>query len=99
MGLGQCIKKLTAEKIASVITTVITDDKIKERARLIGESIRSENGTREAVNAFYRDLPRAWETMSEVIKYNEDKSRGGGFLSKITGKSGVSIASPSMTNK
>lgn len=45
-------KKLTAEKLASAIQEVITNQEIRQRAGKLGEQIRAENGIESAVRIF-----------------------------------------------
>lgn len=52
MGLGPAPvpqKKLTAERLAGAIHTAVSDPGMKERARLVGEAVRAENGVGNAV--------------------------------------------------
>lgn len=49
-------KKLTSERLAAAILRVTTDADVKQRARLLGEKIRAENGVARAVEAFHRNV-------------------------------------------
>ena len=42
-------KKLTVERLANAIKTAVTDPGIKQRARACGETLRAENGVKNAV--------------------------------------------------
>jgi UDP:flavonoid glycosyltransferase YjiC (YdhE family) len=44
------IKKLSANGLAEVIVSAINDEKMRKRAKVIGEGIRSEDGVSRAVN-------------------------------------------------
>ncbi|KAG8220047.1 glycosyltransferase family 1 protein [Butyriboletus roseoflavus] len=59
LGIGTAVRKLTADSLSQALTLATTDRKQIERARLIGEKIRSENGVAIAVEAIYRDLDYA----------------------------------------
>lgn len=43
------LRKLTAEKLAEAIKKVVTDSDMRQRAAALGETIRAENGTANAV--------------------------------------------------
>jgi sterol 3beta-glucosyltransferase len=47
-------KALTADRLADAIRTAVTNPDIKKHAKLIGESIRSENGINNAVKIVQR---------------------------------------------
>jgi UDP:flavonoid glycosyltransferase YjiC (YdhE family) len=52
LGVGATLgsrKKLTAEKLSKAIRAVLTDENIRLRAKRLGESIRQENGLKDAV--------------------------------------------------
>ena len=51
-------KKLTSERLAASILRAATDAKMGERARMLGEKIRAENGVARAVEAFHRYVAR-----------------------------------------
>jgi len=59
LGVGSSIRKLTVESLATALHHATTDIKQIERARLLGETIRSENGVKTAIEAIYRDLEYA----------------------------------------
>ncbi|MGK7903713.1 MAG: glycosyltransferase [Hormoscilla sp.] len=50
-------KDLTAEKLVAAIRTATGDEDMKDRARVLGEKIRSEDGVARAVEIFHRHLP------------------------------------------
>jgi sterol 3beta-glucosyltransferase len=59
MGIGFCLKKLSADKLSDYLVKVTTDKKIIEKAALVGENIRSEDGVQNAIQAIYKDLENA----------------------------------------
>lgn len=59
LGVGSCVRKLTADTLAAALITATTNAKQIERARKLGEQIRSEDGIGNAVKAIYRDLDYA----------------------------------------
>ncbi len=50
-------KHLTAERLAATIRTVTSDKAMSDRARTLGEKIRTEDGVARAVEIFHRYLP------------------------------------------
>jgi sterol 3beta-glucosyltransferase len=59
LGLGPQpvpVKKLTADRLAEAISTAVTDKGMRERAKSIGQAIRAEDGTGNAVNVIRRYL-------------------------------------------
>ncbi|KEP53307.1 UDP-glucose:sterol glycosyltransferase [Rhizoctonia solani 123E] len=61
LGIGSSVRKLTVENLTAALRAATTDVKQIERAKLVGQSIRSENGVRTAIEAIYRDLGYATE--------------------------------------
>ncbi|KAF7784577.1 CAZyme family GT1 [Agaricus bisporus var. burnettii] len=59
LGVGSGVRKLTVASLAEALTSATTDPKQVERARVIGEQIRSENGVATAIESIYRDLEYA----------------------------------------
>ena len=50
--------KLSVERLARAIRRAMTDAEMTKRARLLGEKIRAEDGTKRAVEAFHRLVVR-----------------------------------------
>ncbi|KAH7340399.1 hypothetical protein B0J17DRAFT_595429 [Rhizoctonia solani] len=61
LGIGSSVRKLSVENLTAALRAATTDVKQIERAKLVGESIRAENGVRTAIEAIYRDLGYATE--------------------------------------
>ena len=59
LGVGSCVRRLTADSLAAALITATTNAKQIERARKLGEQIRAEDGIGNAVKAIYRDLDYA----------------------------------------
>ncbi|KAF8559354.1 hypothetical protein OG21DRAFT_1600527 [Imleria badia] len=62
LGIGTGVRKMTVDSLSQALTVATTDQKQIERARLVGEKIRSdsqENGVATAIEAIYRDLDYA----------------------------------------
>ncbi|KAI8852788.1 hypothetical protein BC829DRAFT_383798 [Chytridium lagenaria] len=48
LGVGCAIRKLTVDKLASVLTALVSDEKMRGRAELLGSKIRAEDGVGNA---------------------------------------------------
>lgn len=59
LGIGASVRKLTVENLKDALVVATTDQKQIDRAKLVGEQIRSENGVATAIEAIYRDLDYA----------------------------------------
>ncbi|KIJ68687.1 glycosyltransferase family 1 protein [Hydnomerulius pinastri MD-312] len=59
LGIGSGVRKLAVESLKEAFISATTDQKQIDRAKLVGEQIRSENGVATAVEAIYRDLDYA----------------------------------------
>ncbi|KAF8746324.1 hypothetical protein AX14_000107 [Amanita brunnescens Koide BX004] len=59
LGVGSGVRKLTAAALAEALITATTDTKQIDRAKLLGEQIRSEDGVATAIESIYRDLDYA----------------------------------------
>ena len=66
MGVGVCVRKLTPELLAQALIQITTDSKIQERAKLLGERIKGENGVKNAIHYIYRDLDYAKERIKQI---------------------------------
>lgn len=59
LGVGSGVRKLTVASLTEALITATHDQKQIDRARLIGEQIRSEKGVAIAIESIYRDLEYA----------------------------------------
>lgn len=59
LGVGVCLRKLTVSHLRDAIQLCTTDRLTIQKARVIGEQIRSENGVDFAIQCIYRDLDYA----------------------------------------
>ncbi|THH29724.1 hypothetical protein EUX98_g4467 [Antrodiella citrinella] len=59
LGIGSAVRKLTVPHLTEALLAATTDQKQIDRAKMIGENIRAENGVATAVEAIYRDLEYA----------------------------------------
>ncbi|KAI8803606.1 hypothetical protein BJ742DRAFT_749002 [Cladochytrium replicatum] len=74
LGVGCAVRKLTVDKLAAALIQVTTDDKMKEKARLLGERIRSEDGVGNAVKCIYRDLEFARNQIRKLADANANSA-------------------------
>ncbi len=66
MGVGLSIRKFSTTKFSNCLVQLVNDQKMKERASLMGQRIRSENGVQTAINNIYRDLKFATERIQQI---------------------------------
>ncbi|RDX56200.1 hypothetical protein OH76DRAFT_1396537 [Lentinus brumalis] len=59
LGIGSAVRKLTVDSLSQALHEATTNQKLIDRAKLVGEQIRSENGVATAMEAIYRDLEYA----------------------------------------
>ncbi|KAF8758997.1 the biosynthesis of sterol glucoside [Rhizoctonia solani] len=72
LGIGSSVRKLTVENLTAALRAATTDVKQIERAKLVGQSIRAENGVRTAIEAIYRDLGYATELFRKDTQVDLD---------------------------
>ncbi|KAI9274258.1 hypothetical protein BY458DRAFT_533148 [Sporodiniella umbellata] len=73
--IGVCITKLTVEALTESLETITHSKSIINKAKLVGETIRKENGTRTAVQCIYRELKYAKQLRckDQSLMINEEK--------------------------
>ncbi|KAI0670202.1 hypothetical protein C8Q78DRAFT_174503 [Trametes maxima] len=59
LGVGAAVRKLTVDSLSHALHDATTNQKQIERAKVVGEQIRAENGVAVAIEAIYRDLEYA----------------------------------------
>lgn len=59
LGVGSSVRKLTIDTLKDALILATTDQKQIDRARLLGEQIKAEDGVATAVESIYRDLEYA----------------------------------------
>lgn len=67
LGVGTGVRKLTVDSMAEALIAATTDHKQIDRAKLVGEQIRSENGVAIAIEAIYRDLEYARSLIRRTV--------------------------------
>ncbi|KAK0303970.1 Sterol 3-beta-glucosyltransferase [Friedmanniomyces endolithicus] len=74
LGVGIHLRKITVNALGKALWIATHDDRMRGKARLLGEQIRNEDGVATAIMAVYRDLDYA----RTLIKKREVKIEGGG---------------------
>ncbi|GLB36497.1 hypothetical protein LshimejAT787_0307850 [Lyophyllum shimeji] len=59
LGVGTGVRKLTVNALTEALITATTDIRQIDRAKLLGEQIRAENGVATAIECIYRDMEYA----------------------------------------
>lgn len=59
LGVGQHLKKVTGNQLGRALWYATHDERMRSKARLLGEAIRSEKGVDTAIKAIYRDMEYA----------------------------------------
>nr|GAT43674.1 UDP-glucose:sterol glycosyltransferase [Mycena chlorophos] len=72
LGVGSGVRKLTVDTLTEALTTATTDVKQIDRARLIGEKIRGEDGVATAIESIYRDMDYAKSLIKRVVPDSDD---------------------------
>ncbi|KAI9722834.1 MAG: Sterol 3-beta-glucosyltransferase [Chrysothrix sp. TS-e1954] len=70
LGVGRCLKKINTSVFARTLWEVTNSQRIIDKAKKLGEQIRSENGVGTAIQALYRDL----EYARTLIKQHPNKA-------------------------
>ncbi|KAK4955303.1 Sterol 3-beta-glucosyltransferase [Elasticomyces elasticus] len=73
LGVGIHLRKVTVNALGKALWIATHDDRMRTRARVLGEQIRSEDGVGTAIKAVYRDL----EYAKSLIKRREVKIADG----------------------
>jgi sterol 3beta-glucosyltransferase len=69
IGVGIRVKHITPNALGKALWIATHDDRIRNKARQLGERIRAENGVQTAINALYRDM----EYAKRLIKCKTEK--------------------------
>jgi len=72
LGVGSGVRKLTVESLKDALLAATTDRKQIDRAKLIGEQIRSEDGVATAIESIYRDLEYARSLIKRTSSDDSD---------------------------
>ncbi|KAF9229599.1 glycosyltransferase family 1 protein [Gyrodon lividus] len=76
LGIGTGVRKLTVDSLKDALISATTDRKQIDRARLVGEQIRSEHGVATAIEAIYRDLDYARSLIRQPTNGPTDAAEG-----------------------
>ncbi|CAK5280074.1 unnamed protein product [Mycena citricolor] len=72
LGVGTGVRKLTVETLTDALVSATTDIKQVDRARLMGENIRGEDGVATAIESIYRDMEYARSLIKRAADSDED---------------------------
>ncbi|KAJ6574687.1 glycosyltransferase family 1 protein [Mycena capillaripes] len=72
LGVGSGVRKLTVDTLTDALISATTDIKQIDRARLIGEEIRGEDGVATAIESIYRDMDYARSLIKRVVVPDSD---------------------------
>ncbi|KAI0724242.1 hypothetical protein C8T65DRAFT_733888 [Cerioporus squamosus] len=72
LGIGAAVRKLTVDSLAQALHEATTNQKLIDRAKLVGEQIRSENGVATAIEAIYRDMEYARSLIKGAASRNTE---------------------------
>ncbi|KNC98530.1 uncharacterized protein SPPG_06223 [Spizellomyces punctatus DAOM BR117] len=76
LGVGVTLRKLSVNKLSSALETLVTDTKMQQRARVVGERLQKEDGVGEAIRCIYRDLDFAQERIKHVKTWVDERWGG-----------------------
>ncbi|TLD35369.1 26S protease regulatory subunit [Venturia nashicola] len=68
LGVGICMRKLQGPMLAKTLREATHDQRMIDKASLLGEQIRGEDGVGQAVRAIYRDLDYAKSLIKRKTK-------------------------------
>ncbi|KAJ7356944.1 glycosyltransferase family 1 protein [Mycena albidolilacea] len=72
LGVGSGVRKLTVDTLTDALVSATTDIKQIDRAQLIGEEIRAEDGVATAIESIYRDMDYARSLIKRVVLDSDD---------------------------
>ncbi|KAJ3214901.1 Sterol 3-beta-glucosyltransferase [Clydaea vesicula] len=70
LGSGCFIKNLSVDKLANALILVTTESKIKEKAKLLGEKVKLEDGVSISIKYIYRDLDFSKSRVMDFKRFN-----------------------------
>ncbi|KAI0010732.1 glycosyltransferase family 1 protein [Xylariaceae sp. FL0662B] len=85
LGVGVCLRRWGANSFARALWECTHDGRMISRARVLGETIRKENGVDTAIQCIYRDL----EYAKSLIKSKAGKNAAAATATITTGPDGA----------
>ncbi|KAI1797585.1 UDP-Glycosyltransferase/glycogen phosphorylase [Ganoderma leucocontextum] len=73
LGIGASVRKLTVESLSLALREATTNQKLIDRAKVVGEQIRAENGVATAIEAIYRDLEYARSLIKGAAQHHDEE--------------------------
>jgi len=74
--VGLRIKHVTQNSLGKALWIATHDERMRTKARALGERIRAENGVQTAIKALYRDMDYARTLIQQKAKWNVKASAG-----------------------
>ncbi|ORY94249.1 hypothetical protein BCR43DRAFT_496118 [Syncephalastrum racemosum] len=68
LGVGLCLVKLTVDRLADAIKTITQNKVMVHKASALGETLRQENGARNAVECIYHDIHLAKRIQQKAVE-------------------------------
>ncbi|KAI9139660.1 hypothetical protein BKA69DRAFT_1084373 [Paraphysoderma sedebokerense] len=75
LGAGVWLKKLTVDKLSAALTQITSDDKMIEKAKVLGEKVRNENGVQNAIQNIYRDYHIARQVIKSLQTQHQQQNQ------------------------
>jgi sterol 3beta-glucosyltransferase len=83
LGVGMHLRKITVNALGKALWIATHDERMRQKAKLLGEQIRSEDGVGTAIKAIYRDLEYARTLIAKKRMRNQKKKRYWGTADKV----------------
>ncbi|SMY25439.1 unnamed protein product [Zymoseptoria tritici ST99CH_1A5] len=90
LGVGSHLKKVSANQLGKALWVATHDARMMEKAKVLGEKIRSEDGVGEAIKAVYRDMEYA-KSLVTVKKQGVKKGGKGWWAGGVWGADGDEV--------
>lgn len=86
LGAGLSLKKLEVDSLCQALIKVVSDDRIRARAKVAGERIQAERGVEYAVQILHRDVPYMQRELqeSERLEASVSGDRSEGRITKAS---------------
>ncbi|KAF8528029.1 glycosyltransferase family 1 protein [Hysterangium stoloniferum] len=75
LGIGSSVRKLTVDNLTMALVAATTDVRQISRAKIIGQTIKAEDGVGKAVESIYRDLEYARSLIKNNDRYDVEDQR------------------------
>lgn len=86
LGVGIYVRIMNEKKFGRALYYATHDERIRKKAKWIGEQIRSEDGVSTAIHAIYRDLEYARSLVRRKVRKNNAVGGGGEIEGDLLGE-------------